>query len=74
MAVYYKVKVICWPVEQTNPDRAEFPYYGPRTNDKNGNKCISPNYAYQILLSESKAVAADQVIFYFNLILTFLSN
>ncbi|VDK77240.1 unnamed protein product [Litomosoides sigmodontis] len=40
----------CWPVAQVGPTRRRFPYYGPRDYNIHGERCVSPFFAYEILL------------------------
>uniref|UniRef100_A0A8R1Y3A2 Kringle domain-containing protein n=1 Tax=Onchocerca volvulus TaxID=6282 RepID=A0A8R1Y3A2_ONCVO len=42
----------CWPVSQSGPMRRRFPYYGPRNYNFRGESCISPFFAYEILLHQ----------------------
>ncbi|MCP9257578.1 hypothetical protein DINM_000738 [Dirofilaria immitis] len=44
----------CWPVSQVSPIRRRFPYYGPRNYNFRGENCISPFFAYEILLHQQK--------------------
>uniref|UniRef100_A0A0M3IG26 Kringle domain-containing protein n=1 Tax=Ascaris lumbricoides TaxID=6252 RepID=A0A0M3IG26_ASCLU len=50
----------CWPVSQDNYNRPRFPYYGPRNFDAKGSECVSPNYAYQILVMQNRLNKLDK--------------
>lgn len=52
--------VPCWPVQQTNPNRKRFPYYGPRNYNIYGKKCVAPFFAYQILVNEEEKGGKQQ--------------
>ncbi|VDM44563.1 unnamed protein product [Toxocara canis] len=53
----------CWPVAQDNYNRPRFPYYGPRNFDADGSECVSPNYAFQILVMQNRLNKLDQALF-----------
>ncbi|VDM12623.1 unnamed protein product [Wuchereria bancrofti] len=51
----------CWPVAQVSPTRKRFPYYGPRDQNAQGESCVSPFFAYEILLHLEKTTELKKV-------------
>uniref|UniRef100_A0A914ZUC9 Kringle domain-containing protein n=2 Tax=Parascaris univalens TaxID=6257 RepID=A0A914ZUC9_PARUN len=51
----------CWPVSQDSYNRPRFPYYGPRNFDAEGSECVSPNYAYQVLVMQNRLDKLDKL-------------